>query len=266
MNCEGWVNVGKSLDAVPEPYRSSGEMMFIIDPQGAVMAKDLAPQRAWYVLDQTLARASSLDDPAKVSIRHIGPGQDPRPLLPPPGDNAAAHATFTIVDGIPAKTPPALLVSGTLPASDDAPAQNFCFESGTLEGRLKVDLGRPIGIEQITTVSRHKGDRAAQVYTLYASDGASTDFDPAPPIGADPAARGWTRLASVDTRPIVAAAGRGGTFAATLIPASGDWHHYRYLLFELFPTETVDAFGHTFYSQIHVEEKPGPRVAGTTRP
>jgi hypothetical protein len=219
-----------------------------------LLAKDLEPQRAWYVLDQMLTPDGSQRSPARVAIRHIGPGGDPRRLLPSPGENAAAHATFTIVDGIPAKSPPALLLSGTLPASDDAPAQNFCFESGTLEGRLKLDLGRPIEIEQITTLSRHKGDRAPQVYTLYASDGASLHFDPAPPIGADPAARGWTRLAAVDTRP--AAGPRGGTVATTLTPASGDWPRYRYLLFELFPTETVDPFGHTFYSQIHVAEKP----------
>jgi RNA polymerase sigma factor (sigma-70 family) len=262
----GWplVNVGDSLDSVPDPYRSSGEMMFVIDPQGAVLAKDLAPQRAWYVLDQTLAHRTTDDEAAKVSIRHVDPGQDPRPLLPPPGDNAAAHATFTIVDGIAAKIPPAVLVSGTLPPSDDAPAQNFCFESGTLEGRLKVDLGRPIEIQQITTISRHKSDRGPQVYALYASDGAAAGFDPAPPVGTDPAARGWTRLASVDTRP--ASGPRGGTYAATLAAASGNWPRYRYLLFELFPTETTDAFGDTFYSQIHVAEAASRSVAGTARP
>lgn len=257
------MNVGDSLDNVPDPYRSSGEMMFVLDPQGAVLAKDLTPPRAWYVLDQTLSARKAENEFAKVSVRHLDAGQDPRPLLPPPGDNAAAHATFTVVDGIAAKTPPAVLVSGALPASDDAPAQNFCFESGTLEGRLKVDLGRPIQIQQITTISRHKSDRGPQVYALYASDGTATHFDSAPLIGTDPAARGWTRLATVDTRP--ASGPRGGTYAATLIPASGDWPRYRYLLFELFPTETTDAFGDTFYSQIHVAEARSPSVAGTAR-
>lgn len=254
------VNVGQSLDSVPEPYRSSGEMMFVIDPQGAVLAKDLAPQRAWYVLDQVLSHGTPADDRANVNIRHIDLGQDPRPALQQSGDNAAAHATLTIVDGIPAKTPPGVLIGGTLPGSDDAPAQNFCFESGTFEGRLKIDLGRPIAIQQITTLSRHKSERAPQVYVLYASDGGRPNFDPAPAIGLDPAAHGWTRLAAVDTRP--ATAPRGGTYAATLTPA-GVWPRYRYLLFEMFPTETVDAFGNTFYSQVHVTETSGPTAAST---
>ncbi|HEX5243279.1 MAG TPA: sigma-70 family RNA polymerase sigma factor [Tepidisphaeraceae bacterium] len=246
-----FIEAGKSLDSVPEPYRSSGEMMFVIDPQGAVLAKDLAPQRAWYVLDQALSHGGAEDALASIHVRHLAPGDDPRSLLASAGTNAAAHGTFTIVDGIPAKSPPALLVSGTLPDNDDAPTQNFCFESGTLEGRVKLDLGGTMEIKQIMTVSRHKSDRAPQVYTLYISDGTSPDFDPAPKIGIDPAAHGWTRCASVDSRP-TAPASPGGTYAVTLVPASGNLPKCRYLLFEMFPTETVDPFGHTFYSQISV--------------
>jgi|GEM_PF-5446981 len=246
-----FVEVGKSLDSVPEPYRSSGEMMFIIDPQGAVLAKDLAPQRAWYVLDQALSHGGVEDSAASINVRHLAPGDDPHSVLASAGTNAAVHGTFTIVDGIPAKSPPSVLVSGTLPDSDDGPTQNFCFESGTLEGRLKLDLGGTVEIKQIITVSRHKGARAPQVYTLYISDGTSPDFDPAPKIGIDPAKHGWTRWASVDSRPTPPAS-PGGTYAVILTPASGNLPKCRYLLFEMFPTETVDPFGHTFYSQISV--------------
>ena len=244
-------DAGKSLDGVPEPYRSSGEMMFMIDPQGAVLAIDLAPQRAWYVLDQTLSHGGVEDSPASINVRHLAPGDDPHSVLASAGTNAAAHGTFTIVDGIPAKSPPSLLVSGTLPDNDDAPTQNFCFESGTLEGRLKLDLGGTVEIKQIITVSRHKSARAPQVYTLYISDGTSPGFDPAPKIGIDPAKHGWTRWASVDSRPTPPAS-PGGTYAVILTPASGNLPKCRYLLFEMFPTETIDPFGHTFYSQISV--------------
>lgn len=44
---------------------------------------------------------------------------------------------------------------------------------------MKLDLGKAVEIQQITTISRHKGNRAPQVYTLYVSDGTSPDFDPA---------------------------------------------------------------------------------------
>lgn len=246
-----FVDAGNAIESLPEPYRSSGEMMFVIDPQGAVLAKDLAPQRAWYVLDQALSEGGMHESPASISVRHLGPGENPRSLLASAGSNAGANGTFTIVDGIPAKCPPAVLVSGTLPDSNDAPTQNFCFEGGTLEGRLKLDLGRTIEINQIMTLSRHKGDRAPQVYTLYISDGTSPDFDPDPKIGVDPAKHGWTRWASVDSRPTQPVS-RGGTYAVTLVPPSSDLRQCRYLLFEMFPTETVDPFGHTFYSQINL--------------
>ncbi len=244
-------DAGKSLDSIPEPYRSSGEMMFVIDPQGALLAKDLAPQRAWYVLDQALSRGGVEDSVASIDVRHLAPGDDPRSVLASAGTNAAAHGTFAIVDGIPAKSPPSVLVSGQLPDNDDAPTQNFCFEAGTLEGRLKLDLGRAIEIKQIMTLSRHKSDRAPQVYTLYISDGNSPDFDPAPKIGIDPAKHGWTRWASVDSRPTQPGSA-GGTYAVTLALAPGNLPKCRYLLFEIFPTETVDPFGNTFYSQISV--------------
>ncbi|HSZ58819.1 MAG TPA: sigma-70 family RNA polymerase sigma factor [Tepidisphaeraceae bacterium] len=247
------VSVGKSLDSLPDPYRSSGEMMFVIDPQGAVLGKDLEPQRAWYVLDQALSHSATQESIAGISVQHLGPGQDPRSLLPTVGANAAAQGTFAIVDGIPGKwSLPSILVSGTLPASDDARTQNFCFTSATLEGRLRLDLGRRIAVHRITTFSRHKSDRAPQLYTLYISDGSSSDFDPAPKIGTDPAAHGWTRLANVDSRPILPGP-KGGTYAVTLMPPSGNLHRCRYLLFEMFPTETVDQYGHTFYSQICVD-------------
>lgn len=139
------------------------------------------------------------------------------------------------------------------------------MRAGTIVPGWLVLTTRPIQIQQITTISRHKSDRGPQVYALYASDGATPSFDPAPAIGVDPATRGWTRLATVDTRP--AAGSRGGTCAATITPSSGDWPRYRYLMFEMFPTETTDAFGDTFYSQIHVTEATGaPSVAGTLRP
>lgn len=260
------VNVGKSLESVPDAYQSSGEMMFVIDPQGAVLAKDLEPQRAWYVLDQALSHRGTQDGPASVTVRHLERGQDPSSLLPSIGSNAAAHGTFTIVDGIPGKwSAPSILVGGSLPTSDDQRTQNFCFTAATLEGRLKLDLEKTIDIQQITTFSRHKSDRAPQAYTLYVSDGSSSDFDPAPKIGTDPAAHGWTRWANVDSRPTEPAR-RGGTYAVAIAPPPGNPSRDRYLLFEMFPTETVDQYGHTFYSQIVVTEKSAAAIAQTGKP
>lgn len=255
------VRVGDRLDSVSTEYRSSGEMMFVIDPQGKVLARDLEPQRAWYALDQALGAAKHPAEVASVSVKHLPPGPGlPDPTLggtlPTAADDAVQRASFEIVDGVCGRQPASLLGLGTLPSNDDAPDQNFRFADGTLEGRLRIDLGRPRDVERVITCSRHKRDRAPQVYTLYASDGASSGFDPAPKIGTDPTTCGWTRIGAVDTR--TSEQPRGGTYAVTVELPPGASTRCRYLLFEMFPTETVDPFGHTFYSQIRVvERKPG---------
>ena len=261
--------VGDQLESVPVEYRSSGEMMFLIDPQGKVLAKDLEPQRAWYAVDQALRPAARQPDSAEVKVTHLPPAPGSLDatlggVLPPTPSGAAKNAVFQIIDGICGKQNADLLGRGILPSNDDAPDENFRFADGTLEGRLRVDLGGSVDLEQIVTCSRHKRDRGPQVYMVYASAGTSSDFDPAPKIGTDPASRGWVRIAAVDTRP--ADGQRGGTYVVTIRRPSGDPGRYRYLLFEMFPTETVDPFGHTFYSQIRTIERKPVGVATDTRP
>jgi hypothetical protein len=57
-------------------------------------------------------------------------------------------------------------------------------------------------------------------------------------------------LAFVDTRPKSGDA--GGQYAVSLTDTTGSLGRYRYLLFDVFETESEDAWGNTFYSEIDV--------------
>jgi len=86
---------------------------------------------------------------------------------------------------------------------------------------------------------------------LYASTGSAPNFDASPAAGIDPTTCGWMAVAQVDTRPL----GRGGRHAVSITRNNSGLGTYRYLLLEIFPTETRDRFGGTFYGEIDVIEK-----------
>ncbi len=166
--------------------------------------------------------------------------------------DAASKLKFTIVDGRsdPNGSNIRKLTDGMLPEEEDDPGANFFFEAGTDGGRLQLDLGSIIDIKQVNSYSWHTATRAPQVYTLYAADGAADGFNPAPKRGTDPATCGWKRLANVDTRPKT---GRpGGQYGVSIADSAGSLGKYRYLLFDVSPTEDRDQFGNTFYSEIDV--------------
>src|ERR1039458_3263538 len=118
-------------------------------------------------------------------------------------NNAAATAQFTIVDGAADGNSGGLekLHDGKLPENSDDPAENFFFDAGTDGGRLQVDLGHATSIKQVNTYSWHANTRGPQIYKLYASDGATENFNAAPKRGTAPDQCGWKLLASVNTKP-----------------------------------------------------------------
>ncbi len=193
--------------------------------------------------------------------------------IPQPSRNdAGSQATFALVDGSPDRNGGDLqkLNDGFLPTEDDEPRENFFFRAGSDGGRLLVDLGRSIEIKQINSYSWHPADRGPQVYRLYASTGAASEFDPQPKRDIDPVSCGWELLASVDTR---SDQGRpGGQYGVSVSNSEGLVGTYRYVLFDIFRTEAEDAFGNTFFSEIDIvdavtppevvapRERPGRRV------
>jgi hypothetical protein len=65
-------------------------------------------------------------------------------------------------------------------------------------------------------------------------------------------------VADVDTRPKDSEA--GGQHAVAIADTTGIIGKYRYLLFDISPTEERDAFGNTFYSEIDVVDADGPAL------
>jgi hypothetical protein len=181
----------------------------------------------------------------------------------PAVDDVAQNAAVRVVAGAAdanggrAET----LVDGKLPDDGDQPSANFFFRAGTDGGRLVLDFGRSVNLREVSSFSWHPGTRAPQVYTLYAapdkakpSDDASK-FNDSPKADVDPASRGWRRVAAVDTRsPGKAVADLGGQHGATVRATEGELSNIRYLLFDVSKTESDDAFGNTFFSEIDAIE------------
>jgi len=178
------------------------------------------------------------------------------PHLPSPSKNdAASTAKVTVTAGTPdaGSADPSALVDGLAPTVEDEPGANLFFKANSWGGRIRLDLGKPIDVAQILTYSWHPDSRAPQVYYVYGSDGTSPAFDPAPGTKKDLAACGWKQIAFVDTRPKTGDA--GGQYAVSLTDPTGSLGHFRYLLFDVFETESDDVWGNTFYSEIDVVER-----------
>src|SRR5215471_15682203 len=183
----------------------------------------------------------------------------------PSKTDAAKDAKFTIVDGERDENGGNLekLNDGKTPTEEDQPEENFFFNAGTPGGRLLVDLGKVIEVRQINTYSWHPSTRGPQVYKLYASDGAATDFN-SKPKGTDPEKSGWKLLAKVDTRPKEGTG--GGQYAVSISNSDGPLGKFRDLIFDISKTESDDEFGNTFYSEIDVIASSDSASAASPQP
>jgi len=171
----------------------------------------------------------------------------------PSATDAATKAEFSILEGERDENGGDLgkLHDGKLPTEEDQPEENFFFNAGTPGGRILIDLGREKEIKQINTYSWHPNTRAAQVYSLYASDGKDSKFNPKRAATDSPTNTGWKLVANVDTRPKTGDA--GGQYGVSITDADGaKIGTWRYLLLSAKATETDDPFGNTFYSEIDV--------------
>jgi hypothetical protein len=214
----------------------------------------------------TLASGSTSFAEIKVVTEHneSAAGFRFRNVPPPSRGDAATKAKFTVVDGERDSNggEPAVLHDGRVASEDDQPARNFFFGQGTDGGRVQIDLGTNTMIKQVNAYSWHSGTRGPQVYKLYASDGSADAFKAEPKRGTDLASCGWKLIATVDTRPQEGQG--GGQYGVSISDSSGNIGQYRYLLFDIFRTETRDPFGNTFYSEIDVIDPNAPEVAATT--
>jgi hypothetical protein len=186
-----------------------------------------------------------------------------RNIPAPARQDAAATGTFTLVEGIidPNGGGLAVLNDGRLPTTEDQPARNLFFNARTAGGRLHLDLGRLIEVRAVNSYSWHAGQRAPQVYKLFASDGLDPKFNPKPTAGIDPVSVGWRRIAEVDTR----AADRepGGQHGVNIADPDGTLGRFQHLLFDCSRTTRDDPFDQTFYSEIDVIDASAAAVVET---
>ena len=145
------------------------------------------------------------------------------------------------------------LVDGLTPTIEDEPGANLFFAANSWGGRIRLDLGSIAEVAEVRSYSWHPDSRAPQVYYVYGSDGTSPSFDPAPGTKKDLPSCGWTQIAFVDTRPKSGDA--GGQYAVSITDTTVSLGRYRYLLFDVFETESDDVWGNTFYSEISVVTK-----------
>jgi hypothetical protein len=173
----------------------------------------------------------------------------------PARDDEASSAKVEVIAGtVDRNSPPiAALTDGRLPGNEDEPEANLFFRGDSWGGRVRFDLGSIVDIAAVNTYSWHPNTRAPQVYRLYASDGADPNFNPAPGVKVDLSTCGWREIAFVDTRPKDGEG--GGQYGVSIADTSGSLGRYRYLLFDIFETESDDPWGQTFYSEIDVVKK-----------
>lgn len=188
--------------------------------------------------------------------------------VPAPAINdAATGAEFALVDGDrdPNGGHLGVLHDGLVPTNEDQPSASFFFRPGTDGGRLRLDLRTVIAVKQVNTYSWHPNTRGPQVYQLYGADGASAQFNAAPPRDVDPTACGWVPVVRVDTRSGMT--DPGGRYGVSVLNGTGDpLGHFRYLLFDVSRTEDRDPFGNTFYYEIDVLDADGPAPVAVTLP
>lgn len=172
-------------------------------------------------------------------------------LLPAIDDNAA-KGSWVIARGKvdPNSVELSVVHDGKIPSGDDSPSENFFFAPGVSNGCIALDLGQSTDIAEVVTYSWHAGTRGPQVYTLWASTGEPANFQwNQLADNANIEQLGWRKIAFVDSRANRLA---GGQHASSIRDTSGSIGTFRYLLFEVQPTETNDSFGNTFFSEIDV--------------
>jgi hypothetical protein len=184
----------------------------------------------------------------------------------PSATDAASKATFYIVTGQKDEQSGDLikLHDGKLPGAPGDAGESFAFKPGTKGGRFVIDLGRLMDVKQINSYSWDSGTHAAQVYTVYGSDGKARNFTAEPFREGGPQSSGWKKIAKVDTRP---AQGDGaGQYGVSLSDSKGVIDTYRYIMFDFSPTETDDAQGNTFLSEIDIVDANAPATASAVKP
>jgi hypothetical protein len=263
---EGWtVAAMKDWRQHLEAAYTSAPGAYLIDPEGKVMSKFVLFGNSGYgLLERILGNMKETAPGVTVVVEKLLDAAattafDFKTIATLSKEDAAQDATFSIVDGRKANFGGnvKILNDGQGPRQEKDESLMLTFNPGTLQGRIKSDLGKTVQIDQINTYAWYKDShRWAQVYKVYGSDGEAKSFNSEPKIGTDPASCGWSFIAAVDTRESPGGTElkddiRGQSGVSIRNPA-GAIGKYRYLLFVTFATETKNSYGQTFWTEIDV--------------
>jgi hypothetical protein len=201
----------------------------------------------------------------QVVMESVPSGFEFKRVPPPVQEDAATKAEIKILRGKidPNSAGLQALHNDKMPANEDQPGENFFFAAGTNGGCLEIDLGRAITIKQFASYSWHATTRAAQVYRLYGAVGDEVDLSHTITSAAEFEKSGWSLIANVDTRP---ESNVGGQHGVCVTGTDKQLGRFRYLLLDVSSTETVDAFGNTFFSEIDIYDAEGPVAAPIALP
>ncbi|HEX3109793.1 MAG TPA: hypothetical protein VHU41_11930 [Thermoanaerobaculia bacterium] len=190
-----------------------------------------------------------------VIDHNIGAAATPKFQFEHVASPAKTAAKVAVIAGTPDRgsADVTALIDGLTPTIEDEPGANLFFAANSWGGRIRFDLDEIKDVTEIRSYSWHPDSRAPQVYYVYGSDGTSPSFDPAPGAKKDLASCGWRQIAFVDTHPKSGDA--GGQYAVSITDTTGSLGRYRYLLLDVFETESEDVWGNTFYSEITVVTK-----------
>lgn len=146
------------------------------------------------------------------------------------------------------------LHDGKTAREEDQPAECFFFQAGSMGGRLQVDLKSAIEVKQINTYSWHGSTRAPQVYRVFGRQDAPEKAGESTPESA-----GWKLIAAVDTR--VAEGMKGGQYGVSIFDSAASMGKFQFLLFDIARTESDDAFGQTFFTEIDIVDAAAPALS-----
>ena len=208
--------------------------------------------------------ALQLKSQVVVVKEQISKGWNFSTIMRPSRNDAAINSKITIVGNQPIASclSPNGLHNGVMPQENRLLRDFFCFTNENVNGgKIVIDLGKVIPVTMINSYSAHgpvggttwcnefDGSRGPQVYSLYGSSSDKPDLDHL-------FAKGWIKIADVDTRPEGDKQEWQGSYGVNIKNENGSLiGNFRWIVWDVKPTlkkGTIPDWTNTWYSELDV--------------